>query len=127
MVWVGWVHKYVCHCRKFSCKYFPLCHMYVFCFIIVTCIIHKLQKINVYIPGPINCFHGIPKCFLIVERKKHTHSIKYFLNCTIHPQFYCNPSYKVFKFNQNAPSYIIFTVLIKSKLTPRKGQIFISS
>ena len=24
---LGWVHRYVCHCQKFSCNYFPLCHI----------------------------------------------------------------------------------------------------
>ena len=31
-IWVismllGWVHRYVCHCQKFYCNYFPLCHI----------------------------------------------------------------------------------------------------
>ncbi len=24
---LSWVHRYVCHCQKFSCNYFPLCHI----------------------------------------------------------------------------------------------------
>ena len=24
---LGWVHRYVCHWQKFSCNYFPLCHI----------------------------------------------------------------------------------------------------
>ena len=24
---LGWVHRYVCHCQKFSCNYSPLCHI----------------------------------------------------------------------------------------------------